>query len=98
MPATILQSSVGFVRHGSPCRSLVRRDPARREAAAGLVPQPVLAHAALLSALARLAPAAAPGELTFAARLAATEPETTADLATLLTRAAGPADPAKGPA
>ncbi|WP_244317761.1 hypothetical protein [Streptomyces chryseus] len=69
-------------------------DPAAREAAAGLLPQPVLAHAALLSALARLVPAAAPGELAFAARLAAADPEATADLAALLTRATEPADPA----
>lgn len=67
--------------------------PAAREAAAGLLPQPVLAHAALLSALARLVPAAAPGELAFAARLATAEPEATAGLAALLTRATEPADP-----
>ncbi|QIS76346.1 hypothetical protein HB370_41180 [Streptomyces sp. DSM 40868] len=68
-------------------------DPAAREAAAGLLPQPVLAHAALLSALARLVPAAAPGELAVAARLAAADPEATAGLAALLTRAAEPGDP-----
>ncbi|GAB1339840.1 hypothetical protein ACE1SV_64300 [Streptomyces sp. E-15] len=68
-------------------------DPAAREAAAGLLPQPVLAHAALLSALARLVPAAAAGELAVAARLAAADPEATAGLAALLTRATGPADP-----
>ncbi|MEU3955221.1 hypothetical protein AB0F45_23365 [Streptomyces achromogenes] len=68
-------------------------DPAAREAAAGLLPQPVLAHAALLSALARLVPAAAPGELAVAARLAAADPEATAGLAALLTRATEPADP-----
>ncbi|MFF5257179.1 hypothetical protein ACFY4K_34895 [Streptomyces leeuwenhoekii] len=62
-------------------------DPAAREAAAGLLPQPVLAHAALLSALTRLVPAAAPGELAVTARLAAADPEATADLAALLTRA-----------
>ncbi|MFF5475356.1 hypothetical protein [Streptomyces achromogenes] len=62
-------------------------DPAAREAAAGLLPQPVLAHAALLSALARLVPAAAPGELAFAARLAAAEPEAAGELAVLLARA-----------
>lgn len=73
-------------------------DPAAREAAAGLLPQPVLVHAALLSALARLVPAAAPGELAFAARLAVAEPEATADLAALLTRAAGPADSTGSPA
>ncbi len=67
-------------------------DPAAREAAASLLPQPVLAYVALLSALARLVPAAAPGELTFAARLATAEPEATADLAALLTRATESAD------
>lgn len=73
-------------------------DPAAREtAAAGLLPQPVLAHAALLSALARLVPAAAPGELAVAAQLAAADPEATAGLAALLTRAAGPADLAGSP-
>jgi hypothetical protein len=49
-------------------------------------------HAALLSALARLVPAAAPGELVFAARLA------TADLAALLTGATEPAAPTGSPA
>ncbi|MGA5171178.1 MULTISPECIES: hypothetical protein [Streptomyces] len=70
-------------------------DPATREAAAGLLPQPVLAHAALLSTLARLVPAAAPGKLAVAARLAAADPEATA---ALLTRAAEPADAAGSPA
>ncbi|WP_327378966.1 hypothetical protein OG393_34250 (plasmid) [Streptomyces sp. NBC_01216] len=46
------------------------RDPAAREAAAGLLPPPVLAHAALLAELARLVPGAAVDELAFAARLA----------------------------
>ncbi|MGW2956724.1 hypothetical protein [Streptomyces eurythermus] len=73
-------------------------DPAARETATGLLPQPVLAHAALLSALTRLVPAAAPGELAFAARLAAADTEATADLAALLTRTVGPADPAGSPA
>ncbi|MFF9002078.1 hypothetical protein ACF1GW_22180 [Streptomyces achromogenes] len=62
-------------------------DPAAREAAASLLPQPVLAHAALLSALTRLVPTATPGELPVAARLAAADPEATASLAALLTRA-----------
>ncbi|NJP53499.1 hypothetical protein HCJ93_26400 [Streptomyces sp. SBST2-5] len=73
-------------------------DPAAREAAAGLLPQPVLAHAALLSALARLVPAAAPGELALAARLATAEPEATADLAALLNAATEPAGTDGGPA
>jgi hypothetical protein len=60
-------------------------DPDAREAAAGLLPQPVLAHAALLSALTRLVPTATPGELAVAARLAAADPEATASLAALLT-------------
>ncbi|PWJ02622.1 hypothetical protein DKG34_37330 [Streptomyces sp. NWU49] len=72
--------------------------PAAREAAAGLLPQSVLAHAALLSALARRGPAAAPGELAVVVRLAVAEPEATADLAALLTRATEPADLAGSPA
>ncbi|CAL9674540.1 hypothetical protein [Streptomyces sp. enrichment culture] len=72
-------------------------DPAARETATGLLPQPVRAHAALLSALARLVLSAAPDELAVAARLAAADPEATAGLATLLARGAGPADPAGSP-
>jgi len=59
----------GVVRPGR-CRCLARprsaarcghyAAPAAREAGAGLLPLPVLAHAVLLSALARLVPAAAP--------------------------------------
>ncbi|MDQ1022255.1 hypothetical protein [Streptomyces afghaniensis] len=66
------------------------RDPAAREAAAGILPQHVLAHAALLAELARLAPAACVDQLV-AARLAAADPEATADLAAFLTRATEPA-------
>nr|WP_238842355.1 hypothetical protein [Streptomyces sp. FR1] len=62
-------------------------DPAAREAAAGLLPPPVLAHAALLAELARLVPGADVDELTFAARLATTEPEAAGALADFLTRA-----------
>ncbi|MFH9400771.1 hypothetical protein ACH4JS_13485 [Streptomyces sp. NPDC017638] len=84
--------------HPGRCRRLARPRPGRdcghfadldaREAAAGLLPQPVLAHAALLSALTRLVPTATPGELAVAARLAAAaaDPEATASLAALLTR------------
>lgn len=63
------------------------RDPAAREAAAGLLTPPVLAHAALLAELLRLAPDAGVDQLAFAARLATAEPEATAALAALLTRA-----------
>ncbi|NYS21427.1 hypothetical protein HFP43_34935 [Streptomyces sp. SJ1-7] len=63
------------------------RDPAAREAAAGLLTPPVLAHAALLAELARLDPDAGVDQLAFAARLATVEPEATAALAALLTRA-----------
>lgn len=45
-------------------------ESAAREAAVGLLPQPVLAHAALLAELARLVPAADVDQLVFAARLA----------------------------
>ncbi|MBH1939114.1 hypothetical protein I5Q34_33480 [Streptomyces sp. AV19] len=73
-------------------------DPTARQTAAGLLPQPVLAHAALLSALARLVPAAGMDELAFAARLATAHPEATAGLAAFLTRATEPADTDGGPA
>ncbi|MER5217193.1 hypothetical protein ABT063_43350 [Streptomyces sp. NPDC002838] len=66
------------------------RDPAAREAAAGLLPPPLLAHAALLAALARLAPSSDTGQLAFAARLTAADPEAAADLADFLTRAINP--------
>ncbi|MFE0887003.1 hypothetical protein [Streptomyces rochei] len=63
------------------------RDPAAREAAAGLLPPPVLAHAALLAELVRLVPGVDMDQLAFAARLATTEPEAAGDLAALLARA-----------
>ncbi|MGW7674561.1 hypothetical protein ACWGJX_47330 [Streptomyces sp. NPDC054775] len=62
-------------------------DPASRAAAAGLLPTPVLAHAALLTELARLAPDTASDQLAFAARLATADPEAAADLAAFLARA-----------
>ncbi|WP_037628980.1 MULTISPECIES: hypothetical protein [Streptomyces] len=68
------------------------RDPVARETAAGLLPPPVLAHAALLAGLARLVPGADVDELAFAARLATTEPEAAGALAALLARATPPAD------
>ncbi|MEU7596561.1 hypothetical protein AB0B79_26535 [Streptomyces sp. NPDC039022] len=63
------------------------RTPAAREAAAGLLPQPVLAHAALLAELARLLPGTDADQLAFAARLATTDPEATGALAAFLARA-----------
>ncbi|MYS39137.1 hypothetical protein K388_07211 [Streptomyces sp. KhCrAH-43] len=65
------------------------RDPAAREAAAGLLTLPVLAHAALLAELARLVPGADVDQLAFAGRLAATEPEAAGELAAFLTRVEG---------
>ncbi|MFD5473396.1 hypothetical protein [Streptomyces sp. NPDC127105] len=62
------------------------RDPAAREAAAGLLTPPVLAHAALLAELARLVPGVDVDQLAFAARLATTEPEAVGALAVLLAR------------
>ncbi|MFB7435183.1 hypothetical protein ACFCZ5_27985 [Streptomyces microflavus] len=59
------------------------RDPAAREAAASLLTPPVLAHDELL----RLVLGADVGQLTFAARLATTEPEAAGDLAAFLTLA-----------
>jgi hypothetical protein len=73
------------------------RDPAAREAAAGLLPQPVRAHAALLTELARLVLAASVDRPAFAARLATTDPEATADLAAFLTCATESADPVISP-
>ncbi|MER6409442.1 hypothetical protein ABT269_39715 [Streptomyces viridosporus] len=66
------------------------RDPAAREAAAGLLPPPVLAHAVLLAELALLVPGASVAELAFAARLATTEPEASGALAAFLARVEGP--------
>ncbi|MGA4979333.1 hypothetical protein [Streptomyces cinereoruber] len=63
------------------------RDPAAREAVAGLLPQPVLAHAALLAELLRRVLGADVGQLAFAARLATSEPEAAGDLAAFLARA-----------
>ncbi|MFG2716620.1 hypothetical protein ACGFX2_39820 [Streptomyces goshikiensis] len=50
-------------------------DPAAREAAAGLLHPPVLAHAALLTALTQLVPGTDVDQLPFAARLAAADSE-----------------------
>ncbi|MET8615822.1 hypothetical protein [Streptomyces misionensis] len=61
--------------------------PAAREEAAGLLTPPILAHAALLTELARLVPGAHADELAFAARLATAEPEAAGALAAFLTRA-----------
>ncbi|WP_331759313.1 hypothetical protein [Streptomyces sp. NBC_01579] len=63
------------------------REPAAREAAAGLLPPPLLAHAALLTQLAHLAPDVNVDQLAFAARLATTEPEAASALAAFLARA-----------
>lgn len=63
------------------------RDPGAQEAAAGLLPPPLLAHAALPAELAHLAPGADIGQLAFAARVATTEPEAAGDLAAFLARA-----------
>ncbi|MFG2858101.1 hypothetical protein ACGFZ9_47325 [Streptomyces mirabilis] len=62
------------------------RDPAARETAAGLLTPPVLAHAALLTELARLVPGVDVDQLAFTARLATTEPEAVGALAVLLAR------------
>jgi hypothetical protein len=61
-------------------------DPAAREAAADLLPTYLLAHAALLTELAHLAPGAGVDQLAFAARLTAADPEATGDLAAFLAR------------
>ncbi|MFC7794163.1 hypothetical protein [Streptomyces cinereoruber] len=66
-------------------------DPAARDTAAGLLPEPVRVHAALLAALHRLAPDTGAGvdELGFAARLTTADPDAARELTTFLTRAAG---------
>ncbi|MCX4579009.1 hypothetical protein OHB41_38665 [Streptomyces sp. NBC_01571] len=66
------------------------RDPAAREEATGLLPPPVLAHAALLTELARLVPSTDLDQLAFTARLATTEPEAAGALALFLARARCP--------
>lgn len=67
-------------------------DPAAREAATALLPAPVLAQAALLSALTRLVPGAGAAELDFTTRLTAAAPEAVADLAAFLTRVTRPVE------
>ncbi|MEC3992013.1 hypothetical protein VSR01_00015 [Actinacidiphila sp. DG2A-62] len=64
-------------------------DPAARQAAADLLPRPILTHAALLAALARLQPGTDVDHLAFAGRLANADPEAAADLAAFLDRALG---------
>ncbi|MFJ4343533.1 hypothetical protein [Streptomyces sp. NPDC088915] len=61
-------------------------DPAVRNDA-GLLPEPVRVHAALLAALHRLAPDADLDELGFAARLTTADPDAARELTTFLTRA-----------
>jgi hypothetical protein len=76
------------------------RDPAAREEAAGLLPPPVLAHAALLTELARLVRDVDMDQLEFAARLATTEPEAAGALGLFLARprpSRGPLNPAGSP-
>jgi hypothetical protein len=62
-------------------------DPAARAQAADLLPDEVTVHAALLSTLAHLAPAAGVNQLAFAARLTQADPHATAQLADLLAQA-----------
>ncbi|MCY0922846.1 hypothetical protein OS965_32685 [Streptomyces sp. H27-G5] len=66
------------------------RDPAAREAAAGLLHPPVLAHAALLAVLTQLVADADVDQLPFAARLATADSEAADELAAFLTRAITP--------
>ncbi|MGI5450631.1 hypothetical protein ACQEVM_33665 [Streptomyces sp. CA-243310] len=65
-------------------------DPAAREAAAGLLHPPVLAHAALLAALTQLVAGVDVDQLSFAARLATADSEAAGELAAFLTRAITP--------
>ncbi|MEU0103489.1 hypothetical protein [Streptomyces sp. NPDC006267] len=66
------------------------RAPDARETAVGLLPPPVLAHAALLAELVRPVPGTDVDQLAFAARLAATEPEAAGSLAACLNGVEGP--------
>ncbi|MEV8435053.1 hypothetical protein [Streptomyces chartreusis] len=76
----------GWLAHALAAHLGHYRDPAAREAAAGLLTPPVLAHAALLAELARLVPSADVDQLAFAARLATAEPEAVSALTAFLTR------------
>jgi hypothetical protein len=83
-----VQSDVdGWLAHALAAHLGHYADPAAREAAADLLPPPLLTHAALLAELAHLAPGADVGQLAFAARLAATAPEAAGALAEFLARA-----------
>ncbi|MFE4580177.1 hypothetical protein [Streptomyces chartreusis] len=75
----------GWLAHALAAHLGHYRDPAAREAAAGLLTPPVLVHAALLAELARLVPGADVGQLAFAARLATNETEAAGALAAFLT-------------
>jgi hypothetical protein len=70
-------------------------DPAARTAAEGLLPAPLLTHAALLAELARLVPGTDIDQLAFAGRLAAADTEAAAALTGFLAQAvaAGPERP-----
>jgi len=63
-------------------------DPAARTAGADLLPDEVTVHAALLSALAHLTPAAGVDQPAFVARLAQADPNATAQLTDFLAQAA----------
>jgi hypothetical protein len=77
----------GWLAHALAAHLGHYRDPAAREEATGLLPPRVLAHASLLTELARLVPGAGMDQLAFAARLATSEPEAAGALALFLTRA-----------
>lgn len=79
----------GWLAHALAAHRGHYAEPAARQAAAGLLPRPVLTHAALLAALTLLDPGAAVDQLAFAGRLAAADPRAAADLAGFLARAAG---------
>ncbi|MCA1224198.1 hypothetical protein [Streptomyces sp. 8L] len=82
----------GWLAHALATHTGHYADPAAREAAVGLLPQPLLTHAALLAELARLVPETDAGQLAFAGRLAAADTAAAANLTAFLTRATGPTD------
>lgn len=82
----------GWLAHALAARTGHYADPAARTAAAGLLPPPLLTHAALLAALARLVPGADQSQMAFAGRLAAADTAAADNLTEFLTRAAGTAE------
>ncbi|MGV9419926.1 hypothetical protein ACWDO6_20780 [Streptomyces sp. NPDC003674] len=84
----------GWLAHALAAHLGHYRDPAVREEATGLLPPPALAHASLLADSPAWSPDVDMDQLTFAARLATSEPEAAGALALFLARARGSLTPA----